>query len=125
MKSLGRLLLLGAALALLAPTSSWANHTDTGSRHGLRRPDRTHHRADHRRTRPRRHPSLSLGYSHYGGVTVRFGYGYRYGHSDSYRDGHHYQRRANYRHDRYYRRHHRRHDYARHYYDDHYHRGHH
>lgn len=128
MKSIGRLLLLGAALALLVPTSSWADHTDTGSRHGIRRPDRTypgtHNRADHRRNRPQRHPSVSLGYSHHGGVTVRFGYGYRYGHSAGYRNDHHYQRRASYRHDRYYSRHHRRHNYDRHYYDSHHNRGH-
>lgn len=117
MKSIGRLLLLGAALALLAPTSSWADHTDYGSRHGIRRPDRTHHRADHRRSRLKNRPSVSLGYSRYGGVIVRFGYGYR--------NDHHYQRRSSYRHDRYYRRHHRRHGYDRHTYDDYYHRGHH
>ena len=120
MKSIGRLLLLGAALALLAPTSSWADHTDYGSRHGIRRPDRTHHRADHRRSRLKHRPSVYVGYNHHGGVTVRFGYGYRYGHSRR-----HYRRRASYRHDSYYRRHHRRHDYDRHYYDYRHHRGHH
>ena len=120
MKSLGKLLLLGAALALLVPTSSWADHTDTGSRHGIRRPARTnsgtHNRADRLR-RPKHRPSLSLRYSRYGDVIVRFGY----------RDGNRpYHRRAHNQYARYYSRHHRRHhDYDRHYYDHHYHRGHH
>lgn len=120
MKSLGKLMFLGAALALLVPTSSWADHTDTGSRHGIRRPARTnpgtHNRADHRHSRPKHRPSLSLRYSRYGDVIVRFGY----------RDGHNYRRRAHNQYARYYSRHHRRHhDYDRHYYEHHYHRGHH
>lgn len=121
MKSIGRLLLLGAALALLAPTSSWADYTDTGSRHGIRRHDRTHHRADHRadhrRTRPLRRPSVYAGYSHHGGVYVRFSYGYR--------DGRNYRHHAYPYSGHYYRRHHRRHDYDRHYYNGHYHGSHH
>ncbi len=76
MKSFVKLLFATAALALLLPTTSWANHNEDYRR--VRPRSDRHHSA--RQHRPRHRPSFSVGYSRHGGVYFSFGYNRRGGH---------------------------------------------
>lgn len=92
MKSFVKLLFATAALALLLPTASWANHSDDYRR--VRPRSDRHHSARHQS--PRHRTAFSVGYSRHGGVYFSFGYS---------RGGRYYRSRA-----RRYNRHRYRHD---------------